>query len=553
MEYFASQTARLTLSWLNGKTANSIFSNQGGYANTLTLVVGNGTAAAVTIPVPSATDPLPSPCPGIAIDFGALVAPGNLAGIACSTAGWATAVATGMLIVHPTQAASVAANGQLTLTLTNIVVGAMAGQDIVVSMDLYGDKAAGLAKLLNPSFYVSVLDPPPPASSPLDIAVGFQPNRVAVQSSEPGTLRLFMVNQSDTALSWTGSKPPQFRMTFVTGSGPGALCSATGLSSIAVVQTAGAAGWSIGNPTASQPGWTLTPPAAAKTLLGVGSQAAAAFDVGGIAPKTVGVTEVQVSYTGMTGFADDCLTLPVLKMPVAPEPQIVSFTASRQTVDLTSGDLSVELSYQVANAVRIFIHGAQVCQSVEIGNSGTGSGTVTVTPQQTSPYMLVAQSADGRFVSQGLTVTVTPCLYDTLPVNTVMLWSGATPPAGWVLCNGQNSTPNLVDKFVPGAGNLYTPGMNAPADQHTHAPLRVTGTTSPVPNIRHGFGHISFHFHGSLESNPLLPVGNHVHQVPSTAFTTGSANVTPPANTVAGPAGGVRPSWYALAYIVKQY
>lgn len=44
----------------------------------------------------------------------------------------------------------------------------------------------------------------------------------------------------------------------------------------------------------------------------------------------------------------------------------------------------------------------------------------------------------------------------------IILWSGsaATIPSGWVLCNGSNSTPDLRDKFVIGAGNLATEGAN---------------------------------------------------------------------------------------------
>lgn len=44
----------------------------------------------------------------------------------------------------------------------------------------------------------------------------------------------------------------------------------------------------------------------------------------------------------------------------------------------------------------------------------------------------------------------------------IMLWSGsaATIPTGWVLCDGSNSTPDLRDKFVIGAGNLATAGAN---------------------------------------------------------------------------------------------
>jgi hypothetical protein len=38
------------------------------------------------------------------------------------------------------------------------------------------------------------------------------------------------------------------------------------------------------------------------------------------------------------------------------------------------------------------------------------------------------------------------------------MWSGTTTsvPSGYYLCDGTNGTPNLLDRFVVGAGNLYT-------------------------------------------------------------------------------------------------
>ena len=39
----------------------------------------------------------------------------------------------------------------------------------------------------------------------------------------------------------------------------------------------------------------------------------------------------------------------------------------------------------------------------------------------------------------------------------------------WRLCNGLRGTPDLRDKFIPGAGSLYTPGQLGGSSQHDHA------------------------------------------------------------------------------------
>lgn len=58
----------------------------------------------------------------------------------------------------------------------------------------------------------------------------------------------------------------------------------------------------------------------------------------------------------------------------------------------------------------------------------------------------------------------------------IIMWgsSVASIPAGWKLCNGvgtiSNGTPvpNLVDRFVGGAGNLWSPGTTGGSIQHSH-------------------------------------------------------------------------------------
>jgi len=47
-----------------------------------------------------------------------------------------------------------------------------------------------------------------------------------------------------------------------------------------------------------------------------------------------------------------------------------------------------------------------------------------------------------------------------VPSGSIIMWSGsiAAIPSGYVICNGSNGTPNLLDSFVVGAGNNYAVG-----------------------------------------------------------------------------------------------
>jgi len=58
----------------------------------------------------------------------------------------------------------------------------------------------------------------------------------------------------------------------------------------------------------------------------------------------------------------------------------------------------------------------------------------------------------------------------------IVMWSGTvdTVPAGWALCDGNNATPNLLDRFIVCAGGHYgvgnTGGLNAVGLSSEHTP-----------------------------------------------------------------------------------
>ena len=66
------------------------------------------------------------------------------------------------------------------------------------------------------------------------------------------------------------------------------------------------------------------------------------------------------------------------------------------------------------------------------------------------------------------------------PSGGIIMWSGssATIPAGWVLCDGNNSTPDLRGRFVVGAGGAYDVGNNGGNSS-------ITLSTSQLPSHSH--------------------------------------------------------------------
>jgi len=164
-------------------------------------------------------------------------------------------------------------------------------------------------------------------------------------------------------------------------------------------------------------------------------------------------------------------------------------------------------------------------------------------------------------VTSAIQTQITSSLF---PSGGIILWSGSTAsiPSGWVLCNGSNSTPDLRDRFVVGAGSSY--GVNA-----TGGASSVTLSTSQIPAHNHSASssssttiHDSGHSHSisalrpSESGNTISTSSGGTAVTASTnSATTGITASTSTSTSIGNTGGGGshenRPPYYALAYIMK--
>ena len=142
----------------------------------------------------------------------------------------------------------------------------------------------------------------------------------------------------------------------------------------------------------------------------------------------------------------------------------------------------------------------------------------------------------------------------SLPSGVIVIWSGSTGsiPSGWVLCNGSNSTPDLRDSFVVGAGSAYSVG-------NTGGSSSVTLAESQIPAHNHGIsdpghdhdttvdGHHLFDGNGSQSIGYGGPGGYPAQEFELYNATTGISIQ----NAGGGGSHENRPPYYALAYIMK--
>jgi hypothetical protein len=177
-----------------------------------------------------------------------------------------------------------------------------------------------------------------------------------------------------------------------------------------------------------------------------------------------------------------------------------------------------------------------------VGGNLAVTGTTTFTGIPSGPTAAV-----GTDTTQ---LATTAFVRDIVPSGVILMWSGsiATIPSGWLLCDGSNGTPSLVDRFVVGAGFTYQPGTtggsaNAVLVSHTH--------TASVSDPGHVHGNSDFY--GGAGSQPSQGVG-------ATTCVGGPAITIPTANTgitvnmttegVSGTNANL-PPYYALVYIMK--
>ena len=137
-----------------------------------------------------------------------------------------------------------------------------------------------------------------------------------------------------------------------------------------------------------------------------------------------------------------------------------------------------------------------------------------------------------------------------IPTGLISLWSGSigSIPSGWLLCDGNNATPDLRDRFIVGAGNNYAvAGQGGSANSvlvsHTHT------ATSTVTDPTHTHTYTNAVVGGSNlgGTSSFSITGSGTTAASSTGITVATSNTT---EGVSGTNANL-PPYYALAYIMK--
>ena len=182
------------------------------------------------------------------------------------------------------------------------------------------------------------------------------------------------------------------------------------------------------------------------------------------------------------------------------------------------------------------VGGAFTCTGAAVFSSTVAvSGAMTLSSASTG---VTAATTD-----DSTKLATTAFVRDIIPTGVIVMWSGsiASIPTGWLICDGSNSTPDLRNRFIVGAGSTYSvAGTGGSADaivvSHTH--------TVTDPGHNHTYtAHLNTGASGPISLNDRLPLQTNST---STATTGISINSTGSSGTNAN-----LPPYYALAYIMK--
>lgn len=155
-----------------------------------------------------------------------------------------------------------------------------------------------------------------------------------------------------------------------------------------------------------------------------------------------------------------------------------------------------------------------------------------------------------------------------VPRGTIVMWSNAWSkgkaldaaseldaqtgvPKGWVLCDGDNGTPNLRDRFIMG-GHLENADKSGEGDSHNHyVGTSLSGTTSAEGRHTHGMDgwYCREKDSGSGATHTVIDSGGMGHGPHADGEHTHTVRLD--LGTWTGSQGPLKPSYYILCFIMK--
>ncbi|HAH20142.1 MAG TPA: hypothetical protein DCL49_04465 [Candidatus Omnitrophica bacterium] len=204
--------------------------------------------------------------------------------------------------------------------------------------------------------------------------------------------------------------------------------------------------------------------------------------------------------------------------------------------------------------------------------SSSGSTFTVNTNVETEWVNLVSRDLPSATISGNMVSSTIPipgsATNPSIPAGVILMWSGTivSIPSGWVLCDGNNGTPDLRDKFIVGArqdsggqamtnisGSLTKSGGSA-LISIANLPSHSHGLFSASTNSAGAHSHIIEVWEGGLASPPttLISAISYANYNTRTTSAAGAHSHTLSGNTDStGSSAVYTQPYYTLAFIMK--
>ncbi len=266
-------------------------------------------------------------------------------------------------------------------------------------------------------------------------------------------------------------------------------------------------------PKGANPHWMLT--TRSDTFLFGGSRNRIEFKANLFSQLKPGLTTMHIEYGGIPGYRDGYVSLNIVKKN--PEALVARYGLDVGNVNLVEKEENLKIN-----------------GSLKLQKGGFVSGfSDDATLSENSNLNVPTEKAVKIYVD------------NRLPAGVIVMWFGAVDkiPAGWVLCDSNNGTPDLRDRFVLGSGK------------------RKVGETGGEENVELKEAQMPGHTHSGKVSfsvnEPLFKTEQIQHFLNiKRQYSYGSHVVTRPLNVPISVTGNNKPHnnmppYYVLAYIMK--
>ena len=123
------------------------------------------------------------------------------------------------------------------------------------------------------------------------------------------------------------------------------------------------------------------------------------------------------------------------------------------------------MSSIASNAEDLILNADGGSSTVKIKINGTEKASISSAGAFTSTTIDATKLTGNLPAISGASLTG----INSVPSGVITMWHGASNaiPSGWVICDGNNSTPNLTDKFIKSTGTANQTGGGTTTGAHT--------------------------------------------------------------------------------------